>query len=66
MEGVCPGQRPPAGLLRSSRNSSSSSDDDVTTGGIKFAAVLGVQMGGSEAKATVLNDQKKLRLDTAD
>jgi alpha-L-fucosidase 2 len=61
MEGVCPGQRPPAGLQL--RNSNSS--DDVTTG-IKFAAVLGVQMGGSEAKAAVLNDQNKLRLDTAD
>ncbi|CAD6341801.1 unnamed protein product, partial [Miscanthus lutarioriparius] len=72
MEGVCPGQRPPAPglLLRNSSSSSnsisSSDDDDVTTGGIKFAAVLGVQMGGSEAKAAVLNDQKKLRLDTAD
>lgn len=55
MEGICPGQRPP-GL--------SSSSEDVS--GIKFAAVLGVQMGGEKSKAAVLNDEKKLRLDAAD
>ncbi|CAD6226243.1 unnamed protein product [Miscanthus lutarioriparius] len=64
MEGVCPGQRPPAGLLRSSRNSSSSSDDDVTTGGIKFAAVLGVQMDSTldptSAAVATLNRARSL------
>ncbi|TVU30682.1 hypothetical protein EJB05_22316, partial [Eragrostis curvula] len=56
MEGICPGQRP--GLPKSN-------SDDVTTG-IKFAAVLGLKIGGSNAKAAVLNDQKLLRLQDAD
>ncbi|XP_062200506.1 alpha-L-fucosidase 2-like [Phragmites australis] len=55
MEGICPGQRP--GLRKGDSNA-------VT--GIKFAAVLGLQMGESTAKAAVLNDQKLLRLDNAD
>ncbi|KAF8780867.1 hypothetical protein HU200_000820 [Digitaria exilis] len=54
MEGICPGQR--TGLRKV--NSS-----NVT--GIKFAAVLGLQIGGNSAKVAVLNDQK-LRLDNAD
>lgn len=54
MEGICPGQRP---ALRENGG-------DNTTG-IRFTAALGLQMGGSAAKVTVLNDQK-LRLDSAD
>lgn len=54
MEGICPGQRPGLTKVNSS---------DVT--GIKFAAVLGLQIGGNTAKVAVLNDQK-LRLDNAD
>ncbi|CAN6283499.1 unnamed protein product [Urochloa humidicola] len=54
MEGVCPGQRP--GLRKGDSN-------DVT--GIRFSAVLGLQIGGNTGKAAALNDQK-LRLDNAD
>lgn len=54
MEGTCPGQRP--ALQQHGVN-------DAT--GIKFAAVLSLQMGGVAAKAAVLNDQK-LRIDNAD
>ncbi|KAL6623031.1 hypothetical protein ACP70R_032910 [Stipagrostis hirtigluma subsp. patula] len=55
MEGICPQQRP--GLIEGNSN-------NVT--GIKFAAVLDFQMGGSTAKAVALNDHKLLRLDNAD
>lgn len=54
MEGICPGQRP---AMRENGG------DNAT--GIRFTAALGLQMGGSAAKVTVLNDQK-LRLDSAD
>ncbi|CAN6299689.1 unnamed protein product [Urochloa humidicola] len=55
MEGVCPGQRP--GLRKG--------DDSNDVTGIRFSAVLGLQIGGNTAKAAALNDQK-LRLDNAD
>lgn len=54
MEGICPGQRP---TLKKYHGNNAT--------GIKFAAVLGLQMGGNTAKAEVLKDQK-LRLDNAD
>ncbi|KAG2577887.1 hypothetical protein PVAP13_6NG267500 [Panicum virgatum] len=54
MEGICPSQRP--SLRKGNSN-------DVT--GIKFAAVVGLQIGGNTGKATVVNDQQ-LRLDNAD
>ncbi|KAG2582856.1 hypothetical protein PVAP13_6KG161900 [Panicum virgatum] len=54
MEGICPSQRP---SLRKGNST------DVSE--IKFAAVLGLQIGGNTAKATVVNGQQ-LRLDNAD
>ncbi|XP_062201439.1 alpha-L-fucosidase 2-like [Phragmites australis] len=54
MEGTCPERRPTL---------QKNGTDDAT--GIKFAAVLSLQMGGAGAKAAVLNGQK-LRIDNAD
>ncbi|XP_006661702.1 alpha-L-fucosidase 2-like isoform X1 [Oryza brachyantha] len=54
MEGTCPGQRP---AFRHHK-----ANDAI---GIKFAAVVGLQIGGTSAKVTVIDNQK-LRIDTAD
>ncbi|KAL6623029.1 hypothetical protein ACP70R_032908 [Stipagrostis hirtigluma subsp. patula] len=53
MEGTCPGQRP-------ERHQGTNG-----TPGIKFAAVLSLQMGGTAARTTVLSNEK-LRIDDAD
>ncbi|KQK16351.1 hypothetical protein BRADI_1g28366v3 [Brachypodium distachyon] len=54
MDGTCPGQRH---VLQQNET------NDAT--GIKFTAVLSLQMGGAMAKAEVLNDHN-LRIDNAD